>query len=71
MSKTAAGARLVVYRSKRLLRAETWRWQLVHRNGNVLAEGGEGYANQADCLAQAEKVVTGVYAEAAVEVDDR
>lgn len=27
-------------------RAEEWRWRLVHRNGNVLADSGEGYASR-------------------------
>lgn len=71
MTDKPSGARLVVYRSKRLLRAETFRWQLVARNGAVIAEGGEGYANRAECRRQAGKVVGGEYADATLEVDDR
>jgi uncharacterized protein YegP (UPF0339 family) len=26
-------------------RSEQWRWRLVHRNGNIVATGGEGYAS--------------------------
>ncbi|QGX96679.1 DUF1508 domain-containing protein [Haloplanus rallus] len=26
--------------------ASDWRWRLRHRNGNVLADGGEGYASR-------------------------
>ncbi|MBV0901617.1 HVO_2922 family protein [Haloarcula salina] len=26
--------------------AEQWRWRLVHRNGNIIADGGEGYASK-------------------------
>jgi uncharacterized protein YegP (UPF0339 family) len=26
--------------------AEAWRWRLRHRNGNVIADGGEGYASK-------------------------
>jgi len=26
--------------------AEQWRWRLRHRNGNVIADGGEGYAKK-------------------------
>lgn len=27
-------------------RAAEWRWRLVHRNGNILADSGEGYSNR-------------------------
>ena len=27
-------------------RAGEWRWRLVHDNGNILADGGEGYASK-------------------------
>jgi uncharacterized protein YegP (UPF0339 family) len=23
-----------------------WRWRLVHRNGNIIADGGQGYASK-------------------------
>lgn len=23
-----------------------WRWRLVHRNGNIIADSGEGYASK-------------------------
>jgi len=26
--------------------ADEWRWRLVHDNGNVLADSGEGYASR-------------------------
>ncbi|WP_415382038.1 HVO_2922 family protein [Halosimplex sp. TS25] len=28
--------------------ADEWRWRLVHRNGNILADGGEGYTRRND-----------------------
>ncbi|WP_438267404.1 HVO_2922 family protein [Halomarina litorea] len=28
--------------------AGEWRWRLVHRNGNILADSGEGYSRKAD-----------------------
>jgi uncharacterized protein YegP (UPF0339 family) len=28
--------------------ANEWRWRLVHRNGNILADGGEGYSRRHD-----------------------
>lgn len=27
-------------------RADEWRWRLVHRNGNIIADGGEGYTSK-------------------------
>lgn len=35
-------ARFEVFRD----RADEWRWRLLHRNGNVIATGGEGYARK-------------------------
>ena len=26
-----------------------WRWRLVHDNGNILADSGEGYATRQKC----------------------
>lgn len=26
-----------------------WRWRLVHDNGNIIADGGEGYASKQKC----------------------
>ena len=36
-------ARFEVYRD----RAAEYRWRLVHDNGNVIADSGEGYASRA------------------------
>lgn len=30
-------------------RSEKWRWRLVHDNGNIIADGGEGYASRQKC----------------------
>ena len=27
-------------------RADEWRWRLVHDNGNIVADSGEGYATK-------------------------
>ncbi|MDG5819413.1 amphi-Trp domain-containing protein [Natronococcus sp. A-GB7] len=37
-------------------RAEEWRWRLVHWNGNVIADSGEGYASRSN----AERAARGV-----------
>jgi amphi-Trp domain-containing protein len=31
-------------------RASEWRWRLVHRNGNIIATGGEGYTSKQNAL---------------------
>ena len=30
-------------------RAGVWRWRLVHDNGNIIADSGEGYASRQKC----------------------
>lgn len=27
-----------------------WRWRVTHRNGNIVAESGEGYKNGGDAM---------------------
>ncbi len=31
-------------------RRREWRWRLRHRNGNILADSGEGYTRRSRCL---------------------
>jgi uncharacterized protein YegP (UPF0339 family) len=38
-----SGTRFELYRDE----ADQWRWRLVHRNGNIVADSGEGYARKA------------------------
>ncbi|MDL5361286.1 HVO_2922 family protein [Halalkalicoccus sp. NIPERK01] len=38
--------RFEVYRD----RAGEWRWRLVHRNGNIIADGGEGYSSKHNAI---------------------
>jgi uncharacterized protein len=38
--------RFEVYRD----RAGEWRWRLVHRNGNIIADGGEGYSSKQNAI---------------------
>lgn len=37
-------------------RAGEWRWRLVHDNGNILADGGEGYASKRNARRGVESV---------------
>lgn len=37
-------------------RAGRWRWRLVHDNGNVIADGGQGYASKRGALDGIESV---------------
>ncbi|WP_306056127.1 amphi-Trp domain-containing protein [Natronococcus wangiae] len=45
-------SRFEVYRD----RADEWRWRLVHWNGNIIADSGEGYSSQSN----AERAARGV-----------
>ncbi len=36
--------------------ADEWRWRLRHRNGNIIADSGEGYASRSNAV----DAVTGV-----------
>lgn len=33
-----------------------WRWRIVHRNGNVIADGGEGYATHSSAVRAARRL---------------
>lgn len=41
-------------------RGRQWRWRLVSTNGNIIANGGEGYKNKGDCLDMVEGIVRGM-----------
>jgi uncharacterized protein YegP (UPF0339 family) len=45
-------ARFELYRDK----GGKWRWRFVHRNGNILADSGEGYSRKKDAKAGIESV---------------
>jgi uncharacterized protein YegP (UPF0339 family) len=36
--------------------ADEWRWRLIHRNGEILADGGEGYASRTNAQDGIERV---------------
>jgi len=40
--------------------AAEWRWRLVHRNGNVLADGGEGYSRRRDARRAVDRIREGL-----------
>lgn len=46
-------ARFEVYQDK----ADEWRWRLRHRNGNIIATGGEGYTRKHNALGGLRSVV--------------
>jgi uncharacterized protein YegP (UPF0339 family) len=48
--------------------AEEWRWRLLHRNGEILADSGEGYAERTGAQDGLESVRERVDEEDAVEV---
>ncbi|USZ68564.1 YegP family protein [Halorussus salilacus] len=47
-------------------RSDEWRWRLVHDNGNVIADSGEGYASKQKARQGIESVKSNA-PEAAVE----
>jgi uncharacterized protein YegP (UPF0339 family) len=42
--------KIEIYSKKPLVGRRQWRWRAVHDNGNVMANGGEGYANREDMM---------------------
>ncbi len=46
-----------------------WRWRLVHKNGNVLADSGEGYTRRRDARRAADSVREGA-GDASIEEQD-
>ena len=40
--------------------AGEWRWRLVHRNGNVLADGGEGYTRRRNARRAIDRIRDGI-----------
>ncbi len=51
-SADGSAALFELYRDK----AKEWRWRLVHRNGNIIADSGEGYERKAGALNGLESV---------------
>ncbi|MFP4590887.1 MAG: HVO_2922 family protein [Halobacteriales archaeon] len=59
-------ATFVVYED----RAGKWRWRLVHDNGNIIADGGEGYASRQKCEQGIESVRRNAPEADVTRVDD-
>ena len=51
-------------------RAGEWRWRLVHDNGNILADSGEGYSSKQKCKQGIESVKRNAADAAIDEVDE-
>ncbi len=49
--------------------AGEWRWRLVHKNGNILADSGEGYTRRRDARRAVDSIREGV-ADATVEAEE-
>jgi amphi-Trp domain-containing protein len=49
--------------------AEQWRWRLVHDNGNIIADGSEGYADKRDAKSGIESVQRNAPGAYVVDVD--
>jgi uncharacterized protein YegP (UPF0339 family) len=59
------GARFEVYVDE----ADEHRWRLVHDNGNILADSGEGYASRQKCRQGIESVKRNAPEAEVVDVD--
>jgi hypothetical protein len=62
----AMGARFELY----VDRADEHRWRLVHDNGNVLADSGEGYASRQKCRQGIESVKRNAPGAEVVDVEE-
>lgn len=60
----ASNARFELYRD----RADEWRWRLVHANGNIIADSGEGYDRKAMARNGLESVMRNAPGATIVEV---
>ncbi len=49
--------------------ADEWRWRLVHENGNIIADSGEGYASRQKCKQGVESVKTNARDAAVVDAE--
>ncbi len=49
--------------------AGDYRWRLVHENGNIMADGSEGYADKRDCMTGIERLKSDATEAPVVEVD--
>lgn len=50
--------------------AGQWRWRLVHDNGNILADSGEGYSSKQKCKQGLESVQQNAADADVVTVDE-
>lgn len=41
--------KIQIYKSKSGAKSQRWRWRVVARNGNILADSGEGYLARSKC----------------------
>ena len=46
-----------------------WRWHLIHDNGNIIADGGEGYTSKQNCRKGIESVKRNAAGAEVVELD--
>lgn len=54
-------ATLVVYPTRGRIRSQRWRWRLVHTNGKLLADSGEGYTDRSEALSRGAFIAQGGY----------
>ena len=66
IGNAASNARFELYRD----RADEWRWRLVHNNGNIIADSGEGYDRKATARNGLESVMRNAPGATIVTRDD-
>lgn len=47
-----------------------WRWRLVHENGNIIADSGEGYASRQKCEQRLQSVKANAPDASVVKLED-
>ena len=61
LSKTKKGCTLIFYESES--KVQRWRWQLKHRNGNIIAASTEGFSSRNNATRNAKSTRDGLAAE--------
>lgn len=59
-------ARFQVYRDE----VDDWRWRLLHDNGNIIADSGQGYGSKQSALRGIESVKTNAPEATIEEIPD-
>lgn len=56
LSSSSSDFKLILYKDKNNPFKE-FRWQVKAKNGNIVADSGEGYFNKSECLSMAQRIL--------------